>query len=395
MRLPADQWVEILNDAKDEFEVDGASAVFSTWRVEEDDPLDIGNIEIVDGMHARAGRLALNARMTDVRATQLLAALPEGNFILRLKFLRETDDDWVLEDKFDPVRTEQKKGQRVIKISRDTKPGVLTGIDSVFCQNAYPVTAVAYGLYPIRDPDHANLAPLRDGNLNCVAQRVVEHFEGALRGQGLTPTRRQKIQEWEEGVHKSGATVEDVADQEKLLKRAIVLRDVAGKDIYNSGKYQRGGNGVRGKVELIVHNDHAWSKDLHFPQSTEVHFYESDVWHAIREATYGKSLAVWLMGGQVRQLSVDQFVLQDGRTYRTQEAHERLQAVCARLGNPELAERAFGKNHAASIMAKEKNAWKPTPISFLPDIQKACVEHGHGGLWNSMDYDTRDVDSMI
>ncbi|MEW8688763.1 MAG: hypothetical protein AB2556_23345 [Candidatus Thiodiazotropha sp.] len=60
--------------------------------------------------------------------------------------------------------------------------------------------------YPIRDPD-ANLAALRDGNLNCVAQRVVEHFEGALRGQGLTPARRQKILEWEERVHDSGATV--------------------------------------------------------------------------------------------------------------------------------------------------------------------------------------------
>ena len=63
--------------------------------MEEDDLLDIGDIQIDDGMHARAGRLALNARMTNVRATQLLAALPEGNFILRLKFLRETDDDWV------------------------------------------------------------------------------------------------------------------------------------------------------------------------------------------------------------------------------------------------------------------------------------------------------------
>ena len=122
---------------------------------------------------------------------------------------------------------------------------MLTGIDSVFYQNAYPVTAVAYGLYPIRDPDPANLAPLRDGNLNCVAQRVVEHFEGTLRGQGLTPTRRQKIQEWEEGVHKSSAIVEDVADPEKILKRAIVLRDIAGEDVYNSGKYQRGGNRVR------------------------------------------------------------------------------------------------------------------------------------------------------
>ncbi|MEW8689014.1 MAG: hypothetical protein AB2556_24610 [Candidatus Thiodiazotropha sp.] len=37
---------------------------------------------------------------------------------------------------------------------------------------------------------------------------------------------------------------------------------------------------------------------------------------------------------------------------------------------------------------------KPTPASLLPDIQKACVEHGHGGLWNSMGYDTREVVSI-
>ena len=254
--LPADRWVEILNAAKDESEVDGASAVYSAIMMEEDDPHDIGDIEIANCMHARAGRLALNVRMIDVRATQLLAALPGGNLILRLQFLRENDDNWVLEGKFNPVRTERKKGQGVIEISRDTKPGVLTGIDSVFYQNAYPVTAVAYGLYPIRDPDPANLAPLRDGDLNCVAQRVVEHFEGAQRGQGLTFTRRQKIQGWEERVRESGATVDDVVELEKVLKRAIVLRKL------NSGKYQRVGNGVRGKVELIVHNDHALTKDF-------------------------------------------------------------------------------------------------------------------------------------
>ncbi|MEW8689352.1 MAG: hypothetical protein AB2556_26310 [Candidatus Thiodiazotropha sp.] len=100
------------------------------------------------------------------------------------------------------------------------------------------------------------------------------------------------------------------------------------------------------------------------------------------------------MGGQDRQLSVDQFVLQDGRTFRTQGFHRRLRAICAKLGNPELAERAFGEKHAASIMAKEKNGWKPTPASLLPDIQEACVEHGHGGLWNSMGYDTREVVSI-
>ncbi|MEW8689313.1 MAG: hypothetical protein AB2556_26115, partial [Candidatus Thiodiazotropha sp.] len=114
------------------------------------------------------------------------------------------------------------------------------------------------------------------------------------------------------------------------------------ENIYDSGKNQRSGNGV----ELICHNSHAWPKHLHFHQSREVHIYEGDVWQAIREATRGEPIAVWLLGGQDRQLSVYQFVLYVGRNYRTQGSHERLQATCAKLGNPELAERAFGENHA-------------------------------------------------
>ncbi|MEW8689308.1 MAG: hypothetical protein AB2556_26090 [Candidatus Thiodiazotropha sp.] len=44
-------------------------------------------------------------------------------------------------------------------------------------------------------------------------------------------------------------------------------------------------------------------------------------------------------------------------------------------------------------MAKEKNGWKPTAASLLPNIQKACVEHGHDcGLWNSMDYEVLSID---
>ena len=180
-----------------------------------------------------------------------------------------------------------------------------------------------------------------------------------------------------------------MAELEKILKRAIILRDIAGEDIFNSGKYGRGGNGGHRPIELIYHNGHAWSKDLHFPQAREVHIYEGNVWRAIWEVTEEESIAVWLLGGRDRQLSVDQFVLQDGCTFRTQEAHERLKAIC-----PELADRAFGENHASSIMAKGKNGWKPTPAILLPDIEKACVEHGHGGLWNSMGYDMREVTSI-
>ena len=265
VRLPAGLWVEILDDTKDGFEVDGAAAVFSTWRVEGEDLLDIGDVEIADGMCARAGRLALDARMVDMRAAWLLDSLLEGEFLLKLKFLREkAEDDWVLEDKFDPVRAERKKGQGVIEVSRDMKPGVLNGIDSVFYQNAYPVTAVVYSLYPIRNPDPANLAPLRHGDLNCVAQRVLEHFENASRGHGLTSTRRWKLQDWERGVHETGASVDNMAELEKILWRPTVLRDIAGEYIFNSGKYQSRKYRI---IELICHNGHAWSKDLHFPQS--------------------------------------------------------------------------------------------------------------------------------
>lgn len=155
--------------------------------------------------------------MTDERAARIITVLPECEFILKRKFLRyvsPTDGEnkwhWVITDKFDPIRDKRKKGRGVIEISRDTIP------DKVYYQNGYPHTVVAYGLYHLRDPASANLTPLRDVELNCVAQRVVEHVEGALRGQRLTLTRRQKVQEWEERDHDAGATVDDVANLEKI-----------------------------------------------------------------------------------------------------------------------------------------------------------------------------------
>ncbi|MEW8687546.1 MAG: hypothetical protein AB2556_17160 [Candidatus Thiodiazotropha sp.] len=85
-----------------------------------------------------------------------------------------------------------------------------------------------------------------------------------------------------------------MAELEQILKRAIILRDIAVEDIFNSGKYQS----READIELICHNGHAWPKELHFPQSREVHIYEGDVLQAIREATRGEPIAVWLLGGQ-------------------------------------------------------------------------------------------------
>lgn len=98
---------------------------------------------------------------------------------------------------------------------------------------------------------------------------VTEHFEDSLRGQGLTPTRRQKIQGWEKRVDKSGAIVDDVSKLERILMRAIVRRDIVGEDIHNSGRNCRDGNGGHRPLELIVYNGLAWSKDFHLPQSRE------------------------------------------------------------------------------------------------------------------------------
>ena len=310
-----------------------------------------------------------------------------------------------MEDKIDPVREGRTHGRQVFQVTRNTPPGALTGIDTHFYVNAYPVTAVVYGLYPIRVPNHGNLQPLRVGDLNCVAQRVMEHFEGALRGHGLTETRRRKITEWEEEVHDRGATVDDVANLEKILKRPIVLQDIAGESIYDSKKYRH----TNRVIELIYHNGHAWNKDLHFPIARKVQIYDGDMWQAIQRAMEGEPMTVWLLGGGDRQLDaklIDQFVLQDGHTFRREETHKRFEAVCEQLlravgethaeaAGKALADRVFGENHAAAVVAKEKNSWKPTSASALDDVQNACVEHGKGGLWNTPDgYDREAVVSI-
>ncbi|KAK3782034.1 hypothetical protein RRG08_027208 [Elysia crispata] len=294
----------LLRRAKAQHQREGATHVFSSWRQETSDPYKLGDVAVDDNISIRR------------------------------------------------------------KSHRETQPGALEGIDRLYYANAYPVSAVVYGLYPIREHDEENLDPMRDGDLNCVAQRVIKHFEGAQRGQGLTPARREKIAQWEARVHDDGATLQDVAELEKILKRAVIVRDITGADLYNSGKYQHSGRRL--------------GRD---PRS-----------YARR--TEGRLV---LGGWQNKRLTVDQFVLEDGRTYRTQETQGNLVEACRVLApeDPEaLASRVFGENHAASIVTREKNVWKPTPVNLLDMVQAACVEHGHGGLWNAPDYHVNEVVSI-
>ena len=90
-------------------------------------------------------------------------------------------------------------------LTKKTKPGFWVGIDKKFLVRQgsgdseiidFTDNAVVYGLYKIWEPDSKRLMPIKDGTLNCVAQRVIEHFEKAKRGYDLTNTRKQKIGIW-------------------------------------------------------------------------------------------------------------------------------------------------------------------------------------------------------
>ena len=159
----------------------------------------------------------------------------------------------------------------------------------------------------------------------------------------------------------------------KHPEAAIIIRDIAGEGIFNSGKYQSRG----GKVELIVHNGHAWGKDLHFPAARQVEYYE---------ATAGDPKAVWVLGGgddkKLNPEYVSQFVLVDGRVFRPREKHLEITEACRKYvaadRAEELAAKIFSEAGAAARIARDNNGWKPAPRPLLEDVQRACVEFGSG-----------------
>ena len=183
----------LLRLAKTQHRREGAAHVFSSWRRESPDDLD----DLVVNVRLAAGVLIQDYTLTSPRAMELLQKI-RGEFILKIKFIRKPTpniDIWVVEDAFTPLK--QVRDGRTLTISTATAPGALVGIDGLYYKNAYPVSAVIYGLYPIREPDQNNLAPMREGYFNCVAQRVIEHFENAKKGLGVTEARDNKIKAWE------------------------------------------------------------------------------------------------------------------------------------------------------------------------------------------------------
>ena len=79
--------------------------------------------------------------MIDERAAQIIRELPEGRVVLKSYFCVNMKR---VEDKFAPVRTEIRKGQNSIDISKATRQEALTGIEKAYYQRAYTVAAVIY-----------------------------------------------------------------------------------------------------------------------------------------------------------------------------------------------------------------------------------------------------------
>jgi len=78
VNLPKEHWVDMIKEAKEEFELDGATSVYSTWRVEKGD---------IDG-----NLVEFDATMSDERASKLLQKLLTENYLLKIKFYVKKKD---------------------------------------------------------------------------------------------------------------------------------------------------------------------------------------------------------------------------------------------------------------------------------------------------------------
>ena len=125
-------WFQIRRAAKEEFEVDGADHVFSTNKIEVDGDVfgfedydfrhEFSDLDYWRGLELRGGKYILNNMMDDERAGQLIRSLPEeSSYLLRIKFLRQNEDGWFVEDKYDAIKLEKKKGQKALEIPNKTK----------------------------------------------------------------------------------------------------------------------------------------------------------------------------------------------------------------------------------------------------------------------------------
>ena len=381
-----------IRDCINEFKRDGASHSWSTFRI--------------DGV--------VDATMNDSNAELLLSQLGSKKYFFRVKFIiRVEDGDWIIRDKFEPIL----KDKKTVVVSRDSKPGLLTGIDKPYYERAYPETAIVYGIYPLnKKPDIGKLKPMKQlssatSSLNCVAARITEHFTNASRGNKLTDLRRSKIAQWELTVKDRGATISDIAKLETSLRFPITVMTITGEVLYES-KYNKNG----APIKIIDHNEHAWTSAVTiFPRNRTIRYIpdeflgedsflaEQKLFDAIAHLSKNDPVSVWLLRSAENDTDTfDQFVRPNGELYRTETFHNKMKKIASGfltacgeeiINDEQLLTNCFTIPSVAAHFARIKNAWKPTRVEFLPDIEDSCLEFNHGGLWNQK-YDRDNIISV-
>ena len=330
-----------------------------------------------------------DASMTEERAEDIINRLPEGDYRLQVTFIKHDGNKWIAVEGRDAIKKSNRKDNFIL--NKNTAPGALVGIDSLFYDASYPVTVVIYSAYKIKEPDEKKLQPMRHPG-NCVAKLIREYFTDSTKGGRLTDERRKAIRQWEWNTKKSGGTIEAIKKLEVAIKRKIAVLDIMGGFIYpGTHKY----NGAGPAIKIYQHNGHAW-RDVRFPRKKRVEVYEkvNPLWtefdiegNILHDGSdFIKENSIWLLDAEGTQ-----FITQDGTLYRPQIEDEKIKKACEVLGE-DFREEVFCSSSLDFVAARKRNNWKPTPKE-LPEIAKACVEHGHGGLWN-MEYKKEDYVSL-
>ncbi|CAG8844037.1 31293_t:CDS:2, partial [Gigaspora margarita] len=342
--------------AKDMFKVDGAEYAFSTWFVDTEEH-------------------KLEAGMTEERAQEILNAIDNSEYLIRIKFIRantvisdkKTKRGFKIINKYEPIHESKKAGRKYIRgspnviLTKKTKPGFWVEIDKKFL---------------VREVRAQFEVERLDSNA---------HFDQAKRGYGLTKILRQKINDWEKKMRIPGARVHDIAELEKILKRPITLLDITHGTIFNSKKYR---SGKYEEIEMVVHNGHAFPRNQHFSRDQMVEYYKGDTWEAINNALQEHRKKHIEIIEACKQLVNDAINCQ----YQENIINEEKRSILLEsLKVVDLAEQVFGANHAGSRLANKINEWYPISEKINNDIKRACVEHGHGGRWNTPNYHINNI----
>ncbi|CAG8671134.1 29406_t:CDS:2, partial [Racocetra persica] len=133
--------------------------------------------------------------MTKERAQEILNVIDNGEFLIRVKFIRnnsvyedesQTKITFKIINKYKPIRESKKASKKCQRWSKcytykENEPGFWVRIDEKFLV------------------------------------REIKHFDQAKREYRFTEIRQQKINDWKKKIRISDARIQDVAELEKIL----------------------------------------------------------------------------------------------------------------------------------------------------------------------------------